>query len=474
MTPNSIALNRFGLGARPGDRIGDPRGWLSDQLRRYEARPSALAAMVSTREGAGLVASFKEQRAEKRQAKRRERQMARGDAASPGNVRAANATQSPERKEYGQDVGSFYLASAGARLNAALVTDTPFTERLVHFWSNHFAVGSRNAIGRALIGGYESEAIRPHILGNFRDLLRAAEQHPLMLFYLNQVNSIGPDSPVGVRRAKNDGMNENLAREILELHTLGVRSGYTQQDVVEFARALTGWTAPGLARTRLEGVPGTFGFDDERHQPGARTVLGKTYPEGGREQGERILDDLASRPATARHLATKLTRHFAGSPEPQAMVDRLAAAYTRSDGDLSAVYGALIASPEAWIERPLRFRTPWEWVIATMRAAGTRQVDNLTSISLLGQLSQPTWRPPQPSGWDDIDASWAAPDALVRRVEAAERMAGARSEPLDARRIAEAIFPGALSPVSAQALSRAESPSQALALLFVSPEMMRR
>ena len=473
MTPASIALNRFGLGARPDDRVGDPRGWLADQLQRYQAHPAALAAMASTREGADVIARFKDYREETRRENRRRKRMAGAEGKATADA-GTNMMRSPARKAYGQDVAALYAASAAARLNAALVTDTPFTERLVHFWANHFAVGTRNAIGRALSGGYERDAIRPHILGNFRDLLRAAEQHPLMLFYLNQANSIGVDSPEGLRRSKNDGMNENLAREIMELHTLGVQGGYTQQDVVEFARALTGWTAPQLARTDLDGTPGAFGFDAQRHQPGTRTVLGKTYAEGGREQAEGILDDLARRPATARHLATKLTRHFAGSPEPQAMVDRLATAYTRSDGDLSAVYRALIASPEAWVERPLRFRTPWEWVIATMRAAGTRQVPASTAMALLDQLGQPTWRPRQPSGWDDIDASWAAPDALIRRVEAAERMAGAKSEPVDARRIAEAIYPGALSPVTAQAVSRAESPAQALALLFVSPEMMRR
>jgi uncharacterized protein (DUF1800 family) len=475
VTPTSIALNRFGLGARPDDRIGsDPRGWLSDQLRRYEPHPASLAPMVSTREGGAVVARFNAfKRSKKREAQRQRREAAaNGKAAAPRRDRGM--TRSPERRAYAGDVASFYAASSTARLNAALLTDLPFTERLVHFWANHFAVGSRTGPLRALAGGFERDAIRPHILGDFRDLLHAAEQHPAMLIYLNQATSIGVDSAIGLRRAKNDGMNENLAREMMELHTLGVRSGYTQADVTELARALTGWTAPGLVRGDLEGVPGAFGFDPRRHQPGARTIMGKTYPEGGREQGEAVLDDLARHPATGRHIATKLARHFAGNPAPPAMVDRLAAAYTRSDGNLTAVYQALIASPEAWAERPLRFRTPWEWTIATMRAAGTRQIDSLTASELLTQLGQPTWRAKQPLGWDDDDASWAAPDALMRRVEAAERMAGARSDPVDARRLAETLYPGALSPVTAQALARAESPAQGLALLFVSPEMMRR
>lgn len=482
MTPTSIALHRFGLGARPDDRIGDPQDWLAGQLGRYVVHPPALAGMASTREGAAVIAQFKDGQDEQRRAKRRQKREARREGAG-GGKQAGKQGDAPSasmqfRRRYGREAGDLYEAAAGARLNAALVTDTPFAERLVHFWANHFSIGGRMASMRALAGGYERDAIRPHIMGSFRKLLGAAEQHPAMLMYLNQVKSIGPNSPVGrssaAARKKNGGMNENYAREVLELHTLGVRGGYTQADVGEFARAVTGWTAPELITGSMAGEPGTFGFDPEGHEPGARTVLGRTYPEGGREQGEAILDDLARHPATARHIATKLTRHFAGTPEPVAMVDRLATAFTRSAGDLPTVYRALIASPEAWTERPLRFRTPWEWTIAVLRATGTRQVAHLTAQELLKQLGQPTWRARQPSGWDDDDASWAAADAVMRRVEAAERLAAARTEPIAPRQLADALFPGGLSRTTAQALERAESPAQGLALLFVSPEMMRR
>lgn len=472
MTPTSIAFNRFGLGARPDDRItGDPKAWLEDQIGRYVARPRSLAAMVPTAEGAAVVAQFMDQRQEKRRRKRRDD--GEDDAQDGEQMRR---TARPERREYGHKINAFLSASSTARLNAALVTDTPFAERLVFFWANHFAISTKSPINRAIGGGYELDAIRPHINGRFRDLLRAAEQHPAMLVYLNQIKSVGPDSPAGRSRAgkAGGGLNENLAREILELHTLGVRSGYGQADVTEFARALTGWTAVGIARGEAEGTPGAFHFAPGRHQPGARTILGKSYPEGGREQGEAVLDDLARHPATARHVAEKLARHFAGNPAPPAMVDRLAAAYTRSDGDLPTIYRALIASPEAWVDRPLRFRTPWEWAIATMRATGTREVATATASELMEQLGQRTWRPKQPSGWDDDDAAWAAPDALMRRVEAAERLAAAKADPVDARRLAETLYPGALSSTTAQALQRADSPAQGLALLFVSPEMMRR
>ncbi len=487
MTPTSIALNRFGLGARPDDRVGaDPRGWLADQLRRYVPRPSTLASSVSTREAAAIVAEFKDDRtAIRKEMKRNGRSIRnRGESMSDGDGNDAGAMRgkggggkagnpfSARRREYGQDMRSVYGASVGARVNTALATDTPFVERLVYFWSNHFALSAKKPDVRMLAGGYEVEAIRPHVMGNFRDLLQAADHHPAMLIYLDQARSAGPDSALAKRRRA--GLNENLAREIMELHTLGARTGYTQADVTEFARALTGWTSPELIGRAGEGTPGEAAFLADWHQPGARTIMGKTYPAGGAEQSRAVMDDLARNPATARHIATKLTRHFAGSPEPAAMIDRLATAFTRSNGDLPSVYRALIESPEAWVERPVRFRTPWDWAIATMRAGGPRALDAEAALGLFTQLGQPVWQPSQPSGWDDDDGTWAAADGLIRRVEAAERMASARTDPVDARKLAETLWPGAVTPSTAQVLQRAESPAQALALLFVAPEMMRR
>lgn len=478
MTPQSIAVNRFGLGGRPDEEVGDdPRAWLLGQVARYQPRPASLAGTPSTLQVGQFIADFQHDRREARQAKRRLADPGEGTAKAGAEATDGGrptAGKSPRRAEYGHEVRGSYNASVGARVNTALVTDTPFTERLVYFWSNHFALAVKNPRVRALAGPFEVDAIRAHVTGNFQDLLFAAERHPAMLLYLSQATSAGPDSPAAKRGGKEIGLNENLAREIMELHTLGVRSGYTQADVTEFARALTGWTTPELVNAAGHGAAGQFGFAAQRHQPGARTVLGKTYAEGGVEQGEAILRDLAAHPATARHIATKLTRHFAGASEPQAMVDRLADAFTRSQGDLPTVYRALIASPEAWAPQPIRFRTPWEWSIATLRATGTRGVDALDAVGTFKQLAQPVWYPRQPSGWDDDDAAWAAPDALVRRVEEAERLAARMSAPVDARRIADRLFPGAVSPSTQQALTRAESPSQALALLYTSPEMMRR
>jgi uncharacterized protein (DUF1800 family) len=334
-----------------------------------------------------------------------------------------------------------------------------------------------------MAGLLEFEAIRSHVLGRFSDMLIAVEQHPAMLIYLDQAQSIGPDSRAGrliaARGGQKRGLNENLAREILELHTLGVRAGYTQADVSEFARAMTGWTVSGLGRgpaARLlgDGPVGEFAFAELLHQPGDRQIIGRRYRQDGERQAQAVLVDLAANPATARHISTKLARHFAGDDPPPAMVERLGQAYLKSGGDLPAVYRAIIESPEAWSPRPLKFKSPWEWSVSALRALGQTSLEPQVAGALMNQLGQPTWKPGSPAGFDDIAASWAAPEALVRRVEVAQRLAERASSSVDPRAIAEKVLPGALGEATRTAIARAASPAEGLALLLVSPEFVRR
>src|SRR4051794_27696303 len=299
------------------------------------------------------------------------------------------------------------------------------------------------------------EAIRPHVLGRFEDMLIAVEQHPAMLLYLDQAQSVGPDSRLGgfaAARGRKVGLNENLAREIMELHTLGVRSGYSQTDVTEFARALTGWTVDGLGRGPAAramgggGTPGTFHFAEAIHQPGARTILGKSYEQPGIDQARAVLHDLATSPATAKHIATKLARHFAADGPPPALVDRLSAAFLKSGGDLPSVYRVLIEAPEIWSPAAVKFRTPWDWSVAALRAVGTKQLQGQAMAGLMTQLGQPVWRPGSPAGYDDIAASWAGPDALVRRGGAGGRNPHPAPRAVDARAPGPQLFPGRPSP----------------------------
>jgi uncharacterized protein (DUF1800 family) len=281
-----------------------------------------------------------------------------------------------------------------------------------------------------------------------------------------------------MRGGKQRGLNENLAREIMELHTLGVRTGYTQAGVTEFARALTGWTVSGLGRgpaaRLIGGAPGQFQFAEMLHEPGSRAIVGKRYDQNGEAQARAVLLDLAASPATAKHLSTKLARHFAGDDPPPALVDRLSKAYLASGGDLPTVYRALIDSPEAWAPQPVKFKNPWEWSVSALRAIGLRELEPQMAAGVLKQLGQPTWQPGSPAGWDDIAASWAGPDALVRRVEVAQRLADRAGSNVDARALAEKLFPGSLSEAARTAIARAESPAEGLELLLVSPDFVRR
>ena len=485
MLDTAIALNRFGLGARPGDTPpADPKSWLTAQFSRFQPRPQALAQVPARSTVIGQLADYIAQQRMDGRAKRQMQPASLPTGAAPAQADAKPDPQAdPLRRFLRQTIREDYLTMNSARLSAALTTDNPFAERLVHFWANHFAVSVDKLPVIGLAGLLEFEAIRPHLFGRFSDLLLAVEQHPAMLVYLDQAQSVGPNSQIGrivaMRGGKQRGLNENLGREIMELHTLGVRTGYSQADVTEFARALTGWTVSGLARGPASrfiggGDDGSFAFADALHEPGERVIMGKRYPQQGEAQARAILADLAANPATARHISTKLARHFAGDDPPAAMVDRLTRAYVASGGDLPTVYRALIDSPEAWAAQPLKFKTPWEWSVSALRAVGQTQIDPQAAIAMLNQLGQPTWKPGSPAGWDDIAASWAAPEALMRRVEIAQRIASKAGSSVDARAIAQKVLPGAVSDATRTAIARAESPQEGLALLLVSPEFVRR
>lgn len=470
-TPTIIALNRFGLGARPQDPLpDDPRRWLLGQMDTFNPSPPIIADRESSKVA---VEGFQAYRAEQRANRRN-----RSDSMNEAQMAETEAQQNRKR-EVRRAVRRNHVGNVAARGIAAIESDTPFMERMVHFWSNHFAVSIKKNQVRGLAGPYEFEAIRPNILGSFGDLLKASALHPAMLIYLDQAQSIGPGSMIGMRarkrRNREPGLNENLAREILELHTLGVRSGYSQEDVTEFARALTGWTLDGQRASRGEAfaLPNGSAFVSRLHEPGKRTLIGKTYAASNGQQALSILDDLAVHPKTARFIATKLARHFAADDPPESMIARLEQAFLSSEGDLPAIYRALVDSPEAWADTSRKFRQPWEWSIAALRATDTDVLNERQFFSLLNELGQATWAPTSPAGYDDRMASWAGPDALIRRVEAAERIAG-KYRATDVPVLARSLFGDTLNDTTATWLSRAESSTQALALLLASPEMMRR
>ncbi|MFM0367731.1 DUF1800 domain-containing protein [Paraburkholderia aspalathi] len=504
----AIALNRFGLGARADDTPpADPKGWLLAQFEQYQPRPAAWASQPDS---VALSGELVQQRMQLNQLNRQTQQnVSEGVAASQTNAQVSMQTNGPanpqttgqgasepaaqtakqaERKALRGEILDMYRSAVNARVASALTTQTPFVERLVHFWANHFAVSTEKPGVAALAGSFEAEAIRPHVLGRFEDMLVAVERHPAMQLFLDQTRSVGPDSMAAMRAAERNpnvkrGLNENLAREIMELHTLGVRSGYTQDDVTEFARALTGWSLAGnpgnAGNPRGQGLqtnaaPGTFVFRVALHEPGSRTIMGRRYDQPGEEQALAILHDLASSPATAQHIGGKLARHFVADNPPADVSERLAHAFARSGGDLPTVYRTLLDMPQAWSPAAMKFKTPWEWIISSMRGLGWQDIGTMQTAPILTQLGQPVWRSGSPAGYDDIAASWAAPDALVRRVEVAQRFASRVGDRLDARSLGQTLLAGSLSAPTATAVSRAESASTAIALLLVSPDFQRR
>jgi len=468
----ATAANRFGLGARPGElaSIGAAgRDWLRAQLR---AAPPVLAA-PELRSSQQVLA----QALELRRSVQAERKAVRdGDSALPP----------AQLQKVGQFLKPIYVSEVTARFGFAAGTDRPFLERLTQFWANHFAVSIDKQLLAGVAGSFEREAIRPHVLGNFSDLLLAAETHPAMLLYLDNHLSVGPNSQAARRREQRGterriGINENLAREILELHTLGVEGGYTQADVTTFAQAISGWSIGGENDGRrfarlggAQGKPGEFLFRDIFHEPGDRRLLGRSYDQGGVRQGEAILKDLAMRPQTARHVCSKLARHFVADDPPPALVKRMTEAWLDSRGSLPKVYEALIDSPEAWTQPSTKFKTPADYIYSSYRALGLPLRDKRRSLQAFEALGQRNLQPGSPAGWPDTSADWDGSSALLKRIAWADAVAQRLGSERNARDLAPQVLGATLSDETSKAIARAESAPQALTLLMAAPEFMRR
>jgi uncharacterized protein (DUF1800 family) len=485
----AIAVNRFGLGAKPGEiaAVGaDARDWLKAQLK---ARPPVLngAGLEPASRTLAQVLELRQQQVEQRRAKRTEANSRRTDSAQPDSA-SKNAAPKNAAARIAAIYRPAYLAESAARFSHSVATDRPFLERLTQFWTNHFAVSvDKNAV-LGLAGAMEREAIRPRVTGDFSDLLLAVEKHPAMLLYLDNAASVGPNSKAAgfvARRGKGGGrkvdINENLAREILELHTLGVNGGYTQADVTTFAKAISGWSVGGqdngrrFAKLGLDnGTPGEFFFRDAFHEPGAKALLGQRYSQDGLRQGETILRDLAVLPATAKHLSLKLARHFIADDPPPAVVERLTKVWLDSRGNLAKVYEALVDAPEAW-DRPFaKFKTPADYIYSSYRALALRVPEGRRALQPFETLGQRHLNPGSPAGWPDTSADWDGPSALLKRIAWADALAQRVGNGRNARDLAPQMLGVTLSGETATAIARAESGAQALTLLLSCPEFMRR
>jgi uncharacterized protein (DUF1800 family) len=471
----ALALHRFGFGPA-GDLIAaiaaDPRGALLADLDRPGAG-GITANLPSSGVAARAVADFRAEQQAKQKLAQRVKKEAEANGAAPGmsemaTQAALNAMppgqKTPENKEPPLPQ-QLILNESKTRFDAATSSDIGFVERLVWFWSNHFCISADKI--PAMAGPYEREAVRPHVLGRFADLLLAAESHPAMLFYLDNVQSMGPDSIAGINRDK--GLNENLAREILELHTLGVRSGYSQADVTSFANVLTGWT---WVNPEEPNHGGEFIFNKRLHQPGEQTVLGKRYADTGVEQGRAVLADLARHPATAQHIAQKLARHFVADDPPPALTAKLTKSFRDSDGNLREVARTLLSADESWTPQRQKLKSPAEWIAGVIRLTDAQETLPIGRVmSAQAALGEPLWRPPAPNGWPDTESAWIA--GVPHRLDIASEFAD-RTPGIDPLALLEASLGLLASSDTRATVARAETRGQALALLVMAPEFLRR
>jgi uncharacterized protein (DUF1800 family) len=471
----ALALHRFGFGPA-GDLIAaiaaDPRGALVADLDR-PAAGSIPTNLPTSAVAARRVSDFRAEEQAKQKLAQRAKKEAEANGAAPGMsdtvVQAALAAtppgqKTPENKEPPLPQ-QLLLGEAKARFDAATGADIGLVERLAWFWSNHFCISADKI--PAMAGPYEREAIRPHALGHFADLLLAAESHPAMLFYLDNVQSMGAGSIAGINRDK--GLNENLARETLELHTLGVRSGYSQADVTSFANVLTGWT---WVNPDEPNHGGEFIFNKRLHEPGEQTVIGRRYADTGVEQGRAVLADLARHPATAQHIAQKLARHFVADDPPPALTAKLARSFRDSDGNLKEVAKTLVSADEAWMPQRQKLKSPAEWIAGVIRLTDAQETLPIGRVmNAQATLGEPLWRPPAPNGWPDTESAWI--DGVPHRLDIASEFAG-RTPGIDPMALLEASLGPLASSDTRATVARAETRSQALALLVMTPEFLRR
>jgi uncharacterized protein (DUF1800 family) len=494
----ALALHRFGFGPRAGAIAAiasDPRAALLAELDKPNVGQISDAGLMSSGAASRMTSDFVAARAAKQklETKRQEaaKEAAKQDAAklaadnpmmqnpaseSAGMEKSADAksaeAKTSEAKTPAQQpqpetpMQENFFREAKAHYDSAVRAEIGFAERLVWFWSNHFCINSDDTVQA---GAYEREAIRPHVLGKFVDLLIAGESHAAMLNYLGNSASMGPNSVAGINRDR--GLNENLGREILELHTLGVRTGYTQDDVVSFAKVITGWT------TYLPDLPergGEFLFYPRFHEPGPQTVLGKSYRDAGFEQGKAVLADLARHPATALHVATKLARHFVADEPPPTLVETLRQKFVETDGDLWQVTRALVMAPESWAPEQTKLKRPSEWMMTYLRAAGFNGVNARLTAPALTRLGEPLWRPPSPKGFPDEEGPWI--DGIAHRLDTANAIAQnpADQERLDPKAMLEIALGPLASADTRSVVNRAETKQQAVALLLMAPEFQRR
>lgn len=441
-----IAINRFGMGSGIEDTIlisKDPKNWLLSQLTKSNLKKDTQ--ILSN--GLSDLQTVAKQ------------------------VQIKRDSSQAERDAVKKKARNIFIQEVDRRTKHAISTENPFLERLALFWSNHFTISVKaNPLLLGIAGIYERDAIRPHVLGKFSDMLLSVTRHPAMIVYLDNQGSFGPNSKAGQRRDR--GLNENLAREILELHTLGVNGGYTQDDIISLAKIITGWT---IKPPQLPGKAG-YMYIDRMHEPGTHKLLGRTYTQRGEQQGIKALTDLAYHPSTARFISTKLAMHFISDTPPQSAISKLEKTFLSTGGDLLEVSKALIELPEVW-DKPLgKFKTPYELIVSSLRTlnAGKHEFDMKKVITSFRLMDHMPFGASSPAGWSDLEADWLSSNSLMNRVEwahALSQLVPFKANPND---VAKIIIGPAADAETMLWISRAPTAKDGLALIMASPAFQRR
>ena len=488
-------LNRIGFGPAPGDiervrRIG-LEAYIDQQLRPARIDDAAMASRLAalhtlTKSSRELAEAY----FIPAQMARRERQRQGGQEPSmtPPARLTSETTPGPEPPPLRAE-RQVLVELSQQKILRAVYSERQLEEVMVDFWFNHFNVFAGKGQTRVYLTEFEREAIRPHALGRFRDLLQATAESPAMLFFLDNWQSAAPEgTAMTARRGQPSrplrprGLNENYARELMELHTLGVDGGYSQMDVQEVARAFTGWT---IANPR-QGGP--FTFQARMHDDGEKTVLGQKIPRGGgRKDGERVLDILASHPATARHIAAKLARRFVADEPPAGLVDRAAKRFLETRGDIREVVRTIVKSPEFFAPAAYRakIKSPFEFVVSAARAIGADAVNATPLVQSLRELGMPLYMCQPPTGYGDTADTWVNTGALLNRMNFALALAGGRMRGISipsarARDISPVqvlttqVLAGDIAPATAATVARATTAPQAISLILGSPDFQKR
>ena len=547
-------LNRLGFGPRPGDvervRAAGLQAYIDRQLQPERIEDAAmaqrLASLVTLSKSSREIAGEYLLPAQRLRREQQRKEVAPGAAPidpadgstmQDSGMQSADAKDTPARRPGPADNGARVMRTPeqreAARAARTVMTDmveqkilrAAYSERqleevMVDFWFNHFNVFAGKGATRGYLTEYERDAIRPHALGRFRDLLQATAESPAMLFFLDNWQSSTPDAagtgarqnsgnsrrpngrrlvadgsaaarrrqltdPPGqpaVQPRRSTGINENYARELMELHTLGVEGGYTQKDVQDVARAFTGWTI------RAPRAGGGFTFEPRMHDDGEKLVLGHRIGRGGgKRDGEQVLDILARHPSTASFIATKLSRRFVSDTPPKSLVDRAAQRFRATDGDIRETVRAIVTSPEFFANEAYRakVKTPFEFVVSAIRATGTEALTALPFAATLRDLGMPLYMCQPPTGYADRAEAWVNTGALIGRMNFALALtegrfragpdAGGPPDPAVATQaLVAGVLGGDLSESTQAAVAKAEQLPQALALLLGSPDFQKK